>query len=271
MSQLTGISFNISTNYFDEKVSKDYHFDFRSEKPENPYGFLFRILFFWKRFEISFVPDNYALQLIQEMEKNKASRSIFSVLAQTFDSPSEKLFMKINGQETNPLQPSSWKKDWRKIDISIVKYTEELDLSNISLLKPYLTEFASRFFTMVISLMPTEETRHEEPIKAFPEGAKRKVEQTKYERDPRNRAACIAIHGTSCAVCEIKFEEKYGRMGIGFIHVHHQTPISEIGEGFLINPSKDLIPVCPNCHAMLHKENPPMSVKELKRIYKINE
>tara|TARA_R110002050_G_scaffold54303_4_gene122942 strand:- start:29513 stop:29710 length:198 start_codon:yes stop_codon:yes gene_type:complete len=60
----------------------------------------------------------------------------------------------------------------------------------------------------------------------------------------------------------------YGEIGKGFIHVHHLTPISEIGKKYQIDPINDLRPVCPNCHSMLHRRNPPISVNELKEIIK---
>ncbi|MEX2491198.1 MAG: hypothetical protein WD425_05495 [Nitrospirales bacterium] len=87
---------------------------------------------------------------------------------------------------------------------------------------------------------------------------------TAYERDPKNRAKAIEIHGTACMVCGLDFGEKYGDWGEGFIHVHHNKPISEAGE-VLINPAKDLSVVCPNCHAMIHrKRNETLSIEDLR-------
>lgn len=77
-------------------------------------------------------------------------------------------------------------------------------------------------------------------------------------------------HGTACAVCGIDFEKVYGELGKGFIHVHHTVPIHTIGEEYTINPGKDLIPVCPNCHAMLHRgrDADARSIEELKTLYR---
>lgn len=99
-----------------------------------------------------------------------------------------------------------------------------------------------------------------------PEGAKKRVEVNKYERDPGARQACIDHHGTTCTVCGLDFEMRYGEIGRRYIHVHHKTPLSQITapENYKINPIEDLIPVCPNCHAMLHKgESEPFTVEEL--------
>ena len=67
-------------------------------------------------------------------------------------------------------------------------------------------------------------------------------------------------------VCGKDFEEQYGSIGKGFIHVHHLTPISSIGKEYKLNIDKDLVPVCPNCHYMLHRKDPPYTPEELKEI-----
>jgi 5-methylcytosine-specific restriction protein A len=103
-------------------------------------------------------------------------------------------------------------------------------------------------------------------VSGLPEGALCKVEVNKYERNRFNRDICIRVNGAICKVCGFNFEETYGAMGNGFIHVHHITPISKIGPDYIINPIKDLMPVCPNCHAMLHRENPPITLESLKNI-----
>ena len=86
------------------------------------------------------------------------------------------------------------------------------------------------------------------------EGAVTQVQVNRYERNPEARAKCIAHYGAFCHVCGMDFEKTYGKIGKGFIHVHHIKPISEIGEKYKVDPIKDLIPVCPNCHAMLHQK-----------------
>jgi predicted HNH restriction endonuclease len=99
----------------------------------------------------------------------------------------------------------------------------------------------------------------------FTEGTFSRIEVNRYERDPKARARCIEHWGTSCQVCSFSFTETYGDIGEGFIHVHHIKPISEIGQKYKVDPVRDLIPVCPNCHAMLHKTTPPLSIAELKQ------
>ena len=104
----------------------------------------------------------------------------------------------------------------------------------------------------------------------FQEGTPKQVTVNIYERNPEARAICIQKYGAICSVCEIDFGKKYGEIGKGFIHVHHLKPLS-IRKGYELNPIYDLRPVCPNCHAMLHKRKPePYTIDELKNFLKAN-
>lgn len=85
----------------------------------------------------------------------------------------------------------------------------------------------------------------------------------RYERSPAARAQCIKHFGAECKVCGMDFGRVYGSWGAGFIHVHHHVPISSIGTSYIVDPVLDLIPVCPNCHAMLHRKKTVISVDEL--------
>lgn len=95
------------------------------------------------------------------------------------------------------------------------------------------------------------------------EGATKKVTVNAYERSQQARSVCIKYYGFNCSVCSFNFEEIYGAIGADFIHVHHLKPISQIGQDYELNPIEDLRPVCPNCHAMLHKRDPAFSIQEL--------
>lgn len=87
-----------------------------------------------------------------------------------------------------------------------------------------------------------------------------------YERSDAARADCIAAHGTSCCVCRFKFAENYGEEARGLIHVHHRKPLSEIGEEYRVDPIKDLCPVCPNCHAVIHLGGGCRSIEDMQRM-----
>ncbi|MGH6873077.1 MAG: HNH endonuclease [Rhizomicrobium sp.] len=95
------------------------------------------------------------------------------------------------------------------------------------------------------------------------EGLRIKAWVNRYERSPKARARCIAHYGAQCSVCYLKFEDRYGKLGKGYIHVHHLARISSFKARHGIDPLEDLRPVCPNCHQMLHRREPPLSIREL--------
>ena len=101
------------------------------------------------------------------------------------------------------------------------------------------------------------------PSKEFNEGKANQVLVNRYERDPAARRACIDYFGSSCVVCGFSFEERYGPIGKGYIHVHHLVPLSEVGENYKVDPVNDLRPICPNCHAMAHRRRPPYTIEDL--------
>jgi hypothetical protein len=97
------------------------------------------------------------------------------------------------------------------------------------------------------------------------DGALKRVTVNVYERNPRARKVCLKHWGHKCRVCQMSFLMRYGPLGMDFIHVHHLVPLASIGKSYVVDGKKDLIPVCPNCHAMLHHGKIPPSIEELKQ------
>jgi hypothetical protein len=110
-----------------------------------------------------------------------------------------------------------------------------------------------------------------EPGFTYTEGARKQVTVNAYERDPKARMACISHHGYNCAVCGFNFEARYGDRGREFTHVHHLRPMALTNGEYQLNPIEDLLPVCPNCHAMLHRGENLMSIEELRGILRERE
>ena len=103
------------------------------------------------------------------------------------------------------------------------------------------------------------------------EGAKKSYLVNKYERDPKNRKRAIEIHGLNCFACGFNFEEIYGERGKDFIEVHHIKPLNTLEEAIEVNPETDLVPLCANCHRMVHrKKNEVLSIDELKELIRVN-
>lgn len=126
---------------------------------------------------------------------------------------------------------------------------EALEETGLARDKQYTDEIASKY------------------LDKLPEGAKRIITVNSYERNPIARQVCIEHHGIVCNICGFDFEMEYGKIGKGYIHVHHLKPISKIGEEYEIDPIDDLRPVCPNCHAMLHRTEDTMTIDELKKYH----
>lgn len=102
-----------------------------------------------------------------------------------------------------------------------------------------------------------------EPVK-YLEGASKTISINAYERNAKARYACIQHYGAICCVCDFDFKATYGEIGDGFIHVHHLIPLSEINKQYELDPIKDLRPVCPNCHGIIHRTQPALTIEQLK-------
>lgn len=100
----------------------------------------------------------------------------------------------------------------------------------------------------------------------YVEGAVKQVIVNRYERDTKARAVCLSEFGYTCEVCGMSFAQRYGKIGERFIHVHHRNPLALRKNKYELNPKTDLVPVCPNCHAMLHATDPPLTTDELRKM-----
>jgi 5-methylcytosine-specific restriction endonuclease McrA len=98
----------------------------------------------------------------------------------------------------------------------------------------------------------------------YREGAQFSLTSTAVERNPRARQKCIEHYGCKCFVCAFDFEKVYGKLGSGFIHVHHRIELSSRSGEHKVDPIEDLVPLCPNCHAMAHQRSPAVSIEELR-------
>ena len=99
------------------------------------------------------------------------------------------------------------------------------------------------------------------------EGAAKKVTVNAYERNLKARKDCINHYGPVCKICDFDFSKVYGKdLGEGFIHVHHLVDLATIGKEYKVDPVNDLLPLCPNCHAMVHKQKPAIQPDILRKL-----
>jgi hypothetical protein len=135
--------------------------------------------------------------------------------------------------------------------------------------------FPFRYFDE--SLLPTLHAHFKNTLKSsnfeiketaskFKEGAESYSYRRGYERNLEARKLCLDHHGYRCKACGVLLEEKYGTAARELIHVHHLFPISNIGEEREVDAIKELAPLCPNCHAVAHRREPPFSIEEIKML-----
>ncbi len=113
-----------------------------------------------------------------------------------------------------------------------------------------------------------EQDNFPDEVSTYIEGGTKSVLVNRYERNPAARRACLDAYGAVCAVCGFNGADVYGENGEGLIHVHHKIEISEIGQKYEVDPIDDLVPVCPNCHAMVHRRRPAYSIDELREMFR---
>lgn len=215
--------------------------------------------------EASFKADAFTRSLLRNMaESDEEARATFTTLAHKAISDGFRLTISVNGNYVDSPEelPSG---NWTKLELDCDKRFGSVKPSQEQYQKLAL-EAASTCFGLILSLLEVEdvaESMHGFDV-GLPEGAKVQIVVNKYERSPTNRAACISHYGPVCQVCSFDFGAFYGQIGQDYIEVHHKVPVSSMGGAYRVNPVTDLVPVCGNCHAMMHRKNPPLAVEDLR-------
>ncbi len=254
-------TFDIPFNVEYEKSFSDSNYHIR---PENDYKNLFDITIRFKnqlRIVIEVVPEKYAAFSIREMASANMSKKMkFAEYAKELSLLKAKPEFHINDSTYNPQAPDTWPEAWNNYSFRVTRspiVSENQQYNEVQI----ACEWALIISGMFLSLLEIEQKEN-----TYLEGGLSRVEVNRYERNPINRQLCLIANGYICKICGFDFEKTYGEIGYHFIHVHHIVPVSESQEEYEIDPVKDLIPVCPNCHAMLHKSDPPYTPDELKQI-----
>ncbi len=232
-------------------------------------SFRIRLELGWRSLHASFLPGTYAAHLISEMGNAlPIAHDVFLRLAEKCLEDNAKLTVSINGTVVSTTDVTSWPNAWQSFDLSLHKTPIAINTEDHGENDRLLSLWARRFTGLIITLVPLEEV--EEPAEfnpeGLPEGDRVSVLVNRYERNYANRMACLELLGYRCLACGFDFVERYGTIGEGFIHVHHVVPVSQLGPGYIINPATDLVPLCPNCHAMVHRSSPPLTVEDLKKL-----
>ena len=204
-------------------------------------------------------PDDYGRIFLDNINRsNNEKREMFIKYWEQIGSDS--ITLKINDNNIYPQDFIQDKTTWQSFYLRFSKapfYDVDTEHKQDKVVK-YVTLICG----MILSILEYSI----EGIEGYEEGKKDSIVSVRYERNPINRELCLKAHGYKCQVCGFDFEKEYGMIGKNFIEVHHIIPVSTMGESYKIDPINDLVPLCSNCHSMIHRRKPPFSVEELKDI-----
>lgn len=220
----------------------------------------------WRRLRIDFEPDKFAGSLLADMGNvDGDGRSAFHAVLTDSRRLGAQIDLEVNGVLFPFDSEDVWAQTWSRLALSMNKGQLELGIDEGEPDAHIVCRWTGRFAAAVVAILPTEEAGEsvESDVIGYPEGALKTVRTNRYERDRRNRAVAIAIHGTACKGCGLEMGTRYGSVAAGFVEIHHITPVSQLGAGYVIDPVRDLVPLCPNCHAVVHRRDPPLTVSEV--------
>lgn len=214
------------------------------------------------RIIIESYPQNHAAAMLRDMAAApEEKRKLFLGYRDIFTEKGCRVTVKINDTVR---ELTEWPEVWNSLYIRITKIMEPENVYS-----DMATEWAVLAAGMMLSLLNVVPLGEEQ--EGYADGQLKQTVTNHYERNPLNRELCLQANGYTCKICGFDFERKYGAIGRHFIHVHHIEQLSLAGGAHVIDPVHDLIPVCPNCHAMLHTEKPPLRPERLIEIIRENQ
>jgi len=100
------------------------------------------------------------------------------------------------------------------------------------------------------------------------EGIRASSERSFFERNPALAHRAKEVYGCACQVCGFDFVHVYGEIGRTFAEVHHLNPLSERPASewteAVLTKIADVAVLCANCHRMIHRRRPALSLDELR-------
>ena len=236
-------------------------------QPAN-HAFGIRVLIGWRHLRVSFEPDKFSGDLLLSMGKaHTTGRTAFRSILRHCTKNGAGIRLIINEASSSFDDDAIWSREWKRVQFTLTKSQIAPGPDERKLDMDAVLSWTRRFVSAVVSILPIEHAdfaSEEESLLGYPEGAVETLQVNRYERDRRNRLAAIAIHGVRCLACGLDFGKHYGEIAAGFIEIHHTTPVSQMGDGYVVNPETDLVPLCPNCHSVAHRQDPPLSVDKIK-------
>lgn len=252
---------------FEVKLRMDYNDPLYLISPQNDLGELFEVKIYFRqriRMIVEVEPQKYAASMIEEINNADIhKKKLFLGYVEQISQNCSRFEFFVNQHLIDITIPEAWKEKWNSFRIRATQIIE--DALNEEEEIRVVQEWARMFVGLIMSLLEIEKIGE----LGFAEGRVIQVLQNRYERNPVNRELCLSANGYKCEICGFDFQQFYGELGYKFIHVHHIEPVSSHGGEYYLDPVKDMIPVCPNCHTMLHKVNPPIKPERLQEIIEI--
>ena len=241
--------------------SDDFEYEIRIVGIDRPYGFAFKLGVDYLCWTLSLHLDEYGSSALEAMRTRFGERrGTLESIVKIANERNQALVLKINDMET-----SSWtdSQNWSDLELQL-RHSYSSEESAAEALRTALLDALCIVLSLLVeSEVWDKDNNNEEPELGALEGDQSSILVNKYERSRYNRALCLRYYGFNCRGCGIHMEAKYGPIGQNVIHVHHIVPLSLMGGSYRLNPIKDLIPLCPNCHNVVHRVTPPLSIADL--------
>ena len=240
--------------------SRDFDYEIRIVGIDRPYGFSLLLGVDYLTWVFALDLDEYGTSALEAMRiRFDSRRELLSSFVKIASERNKALRLELNGQELHNWQTNA---PWTDFELN-VRQTYSSEENSYEAFRTSLLDI----LCIVLSLLVEEEVwgpgDNSEPDLGHVEGANSLAIVSKYERSRYNRALCLRYYGFRCRGCGIHMEAKYGPIGQNVIHVHHVVPVSQMGGSYRLDPIRDLIPLCPNCHNVVHRMSPPMKISQL--------
>jgi 5-methylcytosine-specific restriction protein A len=206
------------------------------------------------------VPDTFAGRLIRFLgDRAGEIADLWQQMVEEFESDGTKVAVTINGVARTPIESAG--AEWQSLEIE----------ANTRIHRPISPQTrgwalaSSALGVLALFAAYSDESVQEIDEPGAEEGTKVIRQSIGYERKHANRIRCLNHHGYNCAVCGFSFAQQYGSLGSGFVEVHHIFTVAAMPEGYRPDPKTEMVPLCSNCHKMVHRTVPPMNPDELRQ------
>ena len=233
-------------------LSGDYAFDIRFEEFPSPFGMSVRIQQNPLTWQARTIMDSQSGEVVQALRLRwiREPQEVQGLLDNGLQTCGY-LELRVNDVELSKMDADS---PW--VMAELVGKSKKSEDEPILSLHRFLSSFLGTTLDVFAEWHSTFEAGEVE-------GDHSRTTYNRYERSSANRAVCLSVYGSVCVACGEDPGVKYKMDGRRIIHVHHLTPVSQMGGPRLVDPITELVPLCPNCHNVAHKKNPPYTPKEI--------